>query len=61
MNLQWAVELADFVGLDTCLQILEVLHRGLGDPKDRSASRLRKIIAAGLLGRRAGRGVYEYK
>ena len=52
--------LADFIGLDTCLAILEVLHDGLGDPKYRPAPLLRKYVAAGWLGKKAGRGFYEY-
>ncbi len=53
--------LADFIGLDVCLAILEVLHRGLGDDKYRPCPLLRKMVAAGDLGRKAGRGFYEYK
>jgi 3-hydroxybutyryl-CoA dehydrogenase len=52
--------LADFIGLDTCLAILEVMHRGLGDPKYRPCPLLRKYVAAGWLGRKAGRGFYQY-
>jgi 3-hydroxybutyryl-CoA dehydrogenase len=55
------LELADFVGLDTCLQIMEVLYHGFRDPKYRPAPLLRKMVAAGLLGRKSGRGFYEYK
>ena len=52
--------LADLIGLDTCQAILEVLHSGLGDPKYRPCPLLRKYVAAGWLGRKAGRGFYEY-
>ncbi|HWP38994.1 MAG TPA: 3-hydroxybutyryl-CoA dehydrogenase [Gemmatimonadales bacterium] len=52
--------LADLIGLDVCLAILEVLHRGLGDDKYRPCPLLRKMVAAGQLGRKAGRGFYAY-
>lgn len=52
--------LADFIGLDTCLAILEVLHEGLGDPKYRPCPLLRKHVAAGWTGRKSGRGFYQY-
>ncbi len=52
--------LADFIGLDVCLAILEVLHRGLGDDKYRACPLLRRMVAAGYLGRKSGRGFYEY-
>ena len=52
--------LADFIGLDVCLAILEVLHDGLGDPKYRPCPLLRRLVDAGHLGRKTGRGVYEY-
>ena len=52
--------LADLIGLDTCLAILEVLHDGLGDPKYRPCPLLRKYVAAGWLGRKSGRGFYTY-
>jgi 3-hydroxybutyryl-CoA dehydrogenase len=53
--------LADFIGLDTCLSILEVLHEGFGDPKYRPCPLLRRYVAAGRLGRKSGRGFYEYE
>jgi 3-hydroxybutyryl-CoA dehydrogenase len=53
--------LADFIGLDTCLSILEVLHVGLGDDKYRPCPLLRKYVEAGWLGKKTGRGFYEYK
>ena len=52
--------LADFIGLDVCLAILEVLHDGLGDPKYRPCPLLRRMVAAGHLGRKSGRGFYQY-
>ena len=52
--------LADLIGLDTCLAILEVLHAGLGDPKYRPCPLLRKYVAAGWLGRKTKRGFYAY-
>src|SRR5262249_8863907 len=52
--------LADLIGLDTCLSIMEVLHQGLGDSKYRACPLLRKMVAAGHLGRKSGRGFYEY-
>jgi 3-hydroxybutyryl-CoA dehydrogenase len=54
------LELADFIGLDTCLSIMEVLHEGLGDDKYRPCPLLRNYVAAGLLGRKVGRGFYQY-
>jgi 3-hydroxybutyryl-CoA dehydrogenase len=52
--------LADFIGLDVCLAILEVLHDGLGDPKYRPCPLLRRMVAAGQLGRKSGQGFYTY-
>ncbi|MDZ7631149.1 MAG: 3-hydroxyacyl-CoA dehydrogenase family protein [Gemmatimonadaceae bacterium] len=49
--------LADFIGLDTCVAILDVLHKGIGDPKYRACPLLRKYVDAGWLGRKSGRGV----
>ncbi|MCO4770420.1 MAG: 3-hydroxybutyryl-CoA dehydrogenase [Deltaproteobacteria bacterium] len=53
--------LADFIGLDTCLAIMEVLHDGFGDSKYRPSPALRKYVEAGLLGRKTGRGVFDYR
>ncbi|MFD4816264.1 3-hydroxybutyryl-CoA dehydrogenase [Peribacillus butanolivorans] len=52
--------LADFIGLDTCLYIMETLHQGLGDDKYRPCPLLRKYVKAGWLGKKSGRGFYEY-
>lgn len=53
--------LADFIGLDTCLSIMEILHDGLGDSKYRPCPLLRKYVAAGWLGKKTGRGFYVYE
>ncbi len=53
--------LADFIGLDTCLYIMEILHEGLGDSKYRPCPLLRKYVAAGWLGKKTGRGFYVYE
>jgi 3-hydroxybutyryl-CoA dehydrogenase len=53
--------LADFIGLDTCLSILEVLHGGFGDPKYRPCPLLRRMVDAGHLGRKSGKGFYDYE
>ncbi|MCW8944535.1 MAG: 3-hydroxybutyryl-CoA dehydrogenase [Sedimenticola sp.] len=52
--------LADLIGLDTCLSIMEVLHEGLGDTKYRPCPLLRRMVDAGYLGRKSGKGFYEY-
>ena len=52
--------LADLIGLDTCVAIMDVLHAGLGDPKYAPCPLLRRYVAAGRLGRKSGRGFYEY-
>jgi 3-hydroxybutyryl-CoA dehydrogenase len=52
--------LADLIGLDTCVAIMEVLHEGLGDPKYAPCPLLRQYVAAGRLGRKSGRGFYDY-
>jgi len=52
--------LADFIGLDVCLAIMDVLHDGIGDPKYRPCPLLRRMVAAGHLGRKSGQGFYKY-
>lgn len=54
------LQLADFIGLDTCLYIMETLHEGFGDSKYRPCPLLRKYVKAGWLGKKSGRGFYEY-
>jgi len=54
------LELADFIGLDTCLAIMEVLYEGFSDPKYRPCPLLKKMVAAGYLGKKSGRGFYRY-
>ena len=54
------LELADFIGLDVCVDIMHVLHEGLGDPKYRACPLLKKYVAAGYLGRKSGRGFHSY-
>jgi 3-hydroxybutyryl-CoA dehydrogenase len=55
------LELADFIGLDVCVDIMHVLHEGLGDPKYRACPLLKKYVAAGYLGRKSHRGFYSYE
>jgi 3-hydroxybutyryl-CoA dehydrogenase len=54
------LKLADLIGLDVCLSIMEVLHQGFGDPKYRPCPLLRNMVAAGKLGRKTGEGFYSY-
>ena len=55
-----AQPVADFIGLDVCLDIMRVLEEGLGDPKYRPCPLLRRMVAAGHLGRKSGQGFYTY-
>ena len=52
--------LADFIGLDVCLSIMEILHHGLGDSKYRACPLLKKMVDAGYLGKKSGKGFYDY-
>jgi 3-hydroxybutyryl-CoA dehydrogenase len=54
------LELADLIGLDVCVDIMEVLHRGLGNDKYEACPLLKEHVAAGHLGRKSGRGFYKY-
>ena len=54
------LQLADFIGLDTCLAIMKVLHQELGDSKYRPAVLLGKMVDAGWVGKKSGKGFYEY-
>ena len=54
------ITLADFIGLDVCVAILDVMYKGLGDPKYRACPLLRRMVAAGHLGRKSGKGFYSY-
>jgi len=54
------LELADFIGLDVCVDILDVLYNGFGDAKYAACPTLRKMVAAGRLGRKSGRGFFVY-
>lgn len=54
------IQLADFIGLDTCLSVMEILHEGFGDDKYRPCPLLRKYVKAGWVGKKAGRGFYTY-
>ena len=55
------LELADFIGLDTCMSIMKVLHEGLSDTKYRPCPLLAKYVEAGWTGRKSGRGFYDYR
>jgi 3-hydroxybutyryl-CoA dehydrogenase len=54
------LRLADYIGLDTCLSVMHVLHEGFGDPKYRPCPLLRRLVDAGHLGKKSGRGFYDY-
>ncbi len=60
-HLMGPLALADFIGLDVCLAILNVLHEGIGDPKYRPSPMLRQYVDAGWLGRKSGKGFYDYQ
>jgi 3-hydroxybutyryl-CoA dehydrogenase len=53
--------LADMVGLDVCLAVMDIFHTDFGDPKYRASPLLREMVSAGYLGRKSGRGVYDHK